>query len=71
MNETRAEGAAPARLTATPLRLMAQAIGGPRQVAGKLRRLGRTLRLYVDGAEIDRRLRTLQAKGYIEARPTR
>jgi len=60
-----------ARLTAGPLRLMAQAIGGPRQIGGKLRRLARTVRLYVDGAEIDRRLRTLQSKGYIDARPTR
>ena len=60
-----------ARLTTTPLRLVAQAIGGPRQVAGKVARLGRTLRLYVDGAEIERRLRTLQARGYIDRRPTR
>jgi hypothetical protein len=60
-----------ARLTASPLRLVAQAIGGPRQVAGKLGRLGRTLRLYVDGAEIERRLQALQARGYIDRRPTR
>jgi len=62
---------ATARLTASPTRLIVQAVGGPRHIGGKLRRLGRTLRLYVDGAEIDRRLRTLQAKGYIDARPTR
>ena len=61
----------PARLTASPVALVAQAIGGPRQIAGKLARLGRTLRLYVDGTEIERRLQTLQAKGYIERRPTR
>lgn len=60
-----------ARLTASPVRLVVQAIGGPRQIAGKARRLGRTLRLYVDGREIDRRLRALADKGYIEARPTR
>jgi hypothetical protein len=63
--------ASTARLTAHPLRLIIQAIGGPRQIAGKLRRLGRTLRLYVDRAEIDRRLRTLEAKGYFTGRPTR
>ncbi len=63
--------AATARLTASPARLIVQAIGGPRQIAGKLRRLARTLRLYIDGAEIERRLATLQAKGYIRARPTR
>lgn len=60
-----------ARLTASPLSLIAQAVGGPRQVAGKLRRLARTLRLYVDGAEIERRLHTLQEKGYIDRRPSR
>ncbi|MEO8606105.1 MAG: hypothetical protein ABI629_26275 [bacterium] len=59
------------RLTASPLRLMLQAVGGPRQIGGKLTRLVRTLRLYVDGAEIDRRLRTLEAKGYVNGRPTR
>jgi len=63
--------AQPARLTARPLTLIAQAIGGPRAIAGKMRRLARTLRLYVDGAEIERRLRTLQDKGYIDRRPTR
>lgn len=62
---------ATARLTASPTQLIVQAIGGPRQVAGKLRRLARTLRLYVDGSEIDRRLRTLEQKGYINGRPTR
>ena len=60
-----------ARLTASPWRLMAQAVGGPRQIGGKLARLARTLRLYVDGDEIDRRLRTLEAKGYVNGRPTR
>ncbi len=59
------------RQTAPPWRLALEAIGGPRQIAGKLRRLGRTLRLYVDGAEIERRLRTLEEKGFIEKRPTR
>jgi hypothetical protein len=60
-----------ARLTARPLTLILQAIGGPKQIAGKLRRLLRTLRLYFDGAEIDRRLGSLQAKGYVDTRPTR
>src|SRR6266704_5403426 len=62
--------AQPARLTAHPLRLIVQAIGGPRQIAGKLRRLGRTLRLYGNRAEIERRLGLLEAKGYIAVRPT-
>lgn len=60
-----------ARLTASPFTLMRQAIGGPRQIAGKLRRLGRTLRLYVDWRAVDRRLQTLEAKGYLVGRPTR
>jgi hypothetical protein len=59
------------RQSAGAVTLMRSAIGGPRQVAGKLRRLARTLRLYVDSGEVDRRLRTLQAKGYVRERPTR
>lgn len=62
---------ATARLTARPWSLIAQAIGGPRAMAGKAARFGRTLRLYADGREIERRLQTLQAKGYIGRRPTR
>jgi hypothetical protein len=58
------------RLTASPLALIVQAIGGPRQIGGKLRRFSRTLRLYADRTEIDRRLRALEAKGLIAARPT-
>jgi hypothetical protein len=64
------ESATP-RKTASPATLIRQAIGGPRQVAGKLGRLGRTVRLWSDGAEIGRRLRALEAKGYIAKRPTR
>ena len=60
-----------ARLTERPLRLVVQAIGGPRQIVGKLRRLGRTVRLYFDRDEIERRLSALEAKGYITRRPTR
>ena len=63
-------GREPVRLTAPPLRLIAQAIGGPRQIVGKLQRLLRTLRLYVDRSEVDRRLRLLEAKGFIAVRPT-
>lgn len=62
---------APLRLTASPLTLIRAAIGGPRQVAGKLRRLVKTASLYFDSAEIDRRLRTLEERGYIDHRPTR
>lgn len=59
------------RHTASPWTLVRTALGGPREVAGKLQRMARTARLWVDGAEVDRRLRTLEARGYIERRPTR
>ncbi len=62
---------APLRLTASRWTLARAALGGPRQVAGKLARLGRTLRLWLSPAEIDRRLSQLEARGYVDRRPTR
>jgi hypothetical protein len=59
------------RQTARPWTLIRTAIGGPREVAGKVRRLARTLRLWCDRREVDRRLRTLAAQGLIRHRPTR
>ncbi len=59
------------RQTASPFTLARAALGGPREIAAKLRRLGRTVRLWTHGAEVDRRLRALQAKGFITERPTR
>jgi hypothetical protein len=59
------------RQTADAWTLVRAAIGGPRQVPDKLARLARTLRLYLDGREIDRRLATLERKGYVGQRPTR
>jgi hypothetical protein len=67
--ETREQ--APARLGANPLTLIAAAVGGPRQIAGKLRRVAATLRLYLDPGEIPQRLRTLESAGLIERRPSR
>ena len=61
----------PQRLRASPWTLMRAAVGGPREVAAKLARLGRTLRLYFDATEVDRRLRRLEERGYIDRRPTR
>jgi hypothetical protein len=58
------------RLTASPFSLVVQAVGGPRQIAGKLRRLARTLRLYFDRGELERRLHALADKGYVAVRPT-
>ena len=65
------ERAASLRQTADSWTLIRAAIGGPRQVTGKLVRLARTLRLYVDGREIERRLTTLENRGYVNQRPTR
>lgn len=59
------------RHTASPLSLVRAAVGGPRQVAGKLRRLARTVGLYVRPDEVDRRLRELERRGYIDQRPSR
>lgn len=57
------------RLTASPWQLIRDAVGGRREVADKLRRLGRTVRLWFDRVEIDRRLTELQRRGYIRERP--
>ncbi len=59
------------RTSAGALTLVRTAIGGPREVAGKLERLARTVRLYLSPSEIERRLRTLEEKGYIRERPSR
>jgi hypothetical protein len=59
------------RQTASTATLVRAALGGRREIAGKLARLGRTLRLWLDRREIARRMRALQERGYVEARPTR
>ena len=63
--------ATPLRLRASRARLIATAIGGPRQIAGKLARLARTARLWLRPREIDARLAALEARGYVRGRPTR
>lgn len=60
-----------ARMRAHPIRLIASALGGPRQIAGKLRRLGQTARLYLSPSEIPTRLANLESIGLIDRRPTR
>jgi hypothetical protein len=60
-----------ARRTASPWRLMRQAVGSPQDFAKKLERLARTLRGYGDDAELNRRLERLVAAGIIEKAPTR
>jgi hypothetical protein len=59
------------RQTASKWTLVVTALGGPRAIAGKLGRLGRTLRLYIDGREIERRMAALEELGFIERRPNR
>ncbi len=66
-----AMGAATLRLTARPSALILRAIGGPRHVAGKLRRLAATAALYAAPSEIPRRLERLRARGYVDEAPTR
>jgi hypothetical protein len=60
-----------ARKTAPAWRLAANAVGGPAAIAGKLRRLARTLRLWIDPAEVRGRLAELERKGFIQRRPSR
>jgi hypothetical protein len=59
------------RQTAPPWTLIRTAVGGPREIGGKLRRLARTAWLWTHPGEIDARLRRLEAAGYIARRPTR
>jgi hypothetical protein len=59
------------RTTAGPLTLVRTALGGPREIAGKLRRIGRTARLFADRREVERRLASLAEQGLAPARPTR
>jgi hypothetical protein len=59
------------RQTASRATLIRAALGGPRQQADKLRRLARTLRLWLSPSEIDARLARLEARGYVARRPGR
>lgn len=59
------------RRSAPPALLLRRAVGGPRQIAGKIARFGRTARLWLQPAEFDRRLAALEARGYLRGRPTR
>jgi len=59
------------RHTAPPWTLLAQAVGGPREIAGKLERFVRTVRLWLNPEELERRLKALETRGLAPARPTR
>lgn len=62
---------APLRRTASSWTLVRTAIGGPREIAAKLGRLGRTLWLYVRPGEVESRLEALRAAGLTRESPTR
>lgn len=59
------------RQTASPIRLLLQAAGGPEAWAGKASRLARTLSLYLNSAEVQRRFEKLRERGYIQHIPNR
>jgi hypothetical protein len=59
------------RHTAAAWRLVADAIGGPRALAGKTARLARTLRLWVTPGTVATRLAELERCGLVPARPSR
>jgi hypothetical protein len=66
-----AAGTASRRASAPAWRLVAEAIGGPRAIAGKSRRLARTLRLWLHPSEVERRLAELERRGLVDCRPGR
>jgi len=59
------------RQSQSSIQLLRTALGGPRELRGKLARAGRTLKLWVDSRELERRLATLERRGLIAQRPTR
>lgn len=61
----------PLRLRTSAPRLILTAIGGPKELAGKVRRLIQTAALWANPAEIPSRLERLRARGYVEEAPTR
>lgn len=61
------KAAATARMTSSPLRLLVAAVGGRRAVAGKLRRVAQTARIWLDAGEVDRRLHSLAERGLLDA----
>lgn len=65
-----ANEAATHRMTASSVRLVLDAIGGPAAVGGKLARLARTVRIVTTRGEVSRRLDRLEQRGVIDVRPT-
>src|SRR5687767_5120840 len=63
--------ATPARLEASSITLLRQALGRPDEIAGKARRFVFMLGAYARGDRLDDRLGRLQRAGLIERIPTR
>jgi hypothetical protein len=61
----------PLRLRASAPRLILTALGGPAEIAGKIRRLVATLGLYASPSEIPSRLERLHERGYVDQVPSR
>jgi hypothetical protein len=70
-HRSEAPGPATARQSESAFTLIFRAVGGRKQILGKATRLGRTLRLYFDAGELERRFRELERRGHVEKRPTR
>lgn len=66
-----AEPSVSPRLSASPLALLRNAVGGPGEIAGKARRIGRTFGLLLNPREIDRRFDRLTEIGLVHERPSR
>lgn len=60
-----------ARTTESPIRLLKDAAGPPRAIAGKLARLARVASGYASPRRLDARLARLHRRGHIERIPTR
>lgn len=60
-----------ARTSEPAWKLMLQAAGTPREIAGKIRRLASALMTYARGDALDARLERLKSLGYLDAVPTR
>lgn len=61
----------PLRLRTSAPRLLLTALGGPKELAGKARRLLQTAALWANPGEIPARLERLRARGYVDQAPTR
>src|SRR5260221_4107779 len=62
---------ATARRTESPIRLLRQAAGSPRDAVGKLARFGGLVAPYADRSQLDAKLAKLRELGYLDRDPPR